>query len=145
VVCHTDQRKIGRTNSASTGGVFTGTTYIADGEVQGDFAIMVHKIHMGNRLTKTGYDYAGVKYNDIGYSMIDGQINCLKCHVKSDAAPQGDNWKAKPSRACGSAMTTSTLPPVKNSKDAVLSTYSRTAMPTAPPATQQPTSLRCML
>jgi len=103
VVCHTDQRKIGRTNSASTGGVFTGTTYIADGEVQGDFAIMVHKIHMGNRLTKTGYDYAGVKYNDIGYSMIDGQINCLKCHVKSDAAPQGDNWKAKPSRAaCGS-------------------------------------------
>ncbi len=43
------------------------------------------------QLTKTGYDYAGVKYNDIGYSMIDGQNNCLKCHVKSDAAPQGDN------------------------------------------------------
>lgn len=108
VVCHTDQRKNGRTPSVSSDGVFTGTTYIADGEVQGDFAIMVHKIHMGSRLTKTGYNYAGVMYNDIGYSMLAvgtdaGQKNCLKCHKKNDAAPQGDNWKARPSRAsCGS-------------------------------------------
>lgn len=101
VVCHTDQRRLGRTNVASTGGVFTGTQYIADGEVLGDMVPMIHKTHMGNRLTKTGYNYAGVAFNHIGYPQEPTQ--CRKCHTASVAAPQGDNWKNRPSRqACGS-------------------------------------------
>lgn len=101
VVCHTDQRKIGRSDVASAAGAFTGTQYVADGEVLGNMATMVHKIHMGNRLTKTGYDYAGVKFNEIGYPQ--DIMNCIKCHKASAAAPQADNWKNKPSRvACGS-------------------------------------------
>ncbi|WP_246559431.1 OmcA/MtrC family decaheme c-type cytochrome [Citrifermentans pelophilum] len=100
VVCHNDQRRIGRTNLASVAGAFSAATYIADGEVLGDFVTMVHKIHMGNKLTKTGYDYAGVTFNDVGYPQ--DQKNCRKCHKLSAAAPQGDNWKTKPTRAaCG--------------------------------------------
>lgn len=106
MMCHTAQRGNGRTNSASTGGVFTGTTYIADGEVSGDFVTMIHKIHMGTRLTKTGYDYAGVKFNDIHYPK--DIRNCRQCHKGDTAgelalAPQANNWKEKPSRkSCGS-------------------------------------------
>ncbi len=106
MMCHTSQRAIGRTNSASVAGVFTGTTYITDGEVSGDFVTMIHKIHMGSKLTKTGYDYAGVKFNNIVYPKnVD---NCRQCH-KGDTtaqlalAPQANNWKEKPSRkSCGS-------------------------------------------
>lgn len=106
MMCHTAQRANGRTDSASVAGAFTGTTYITDGEVSGDFVTMIHKIHMGTKLTKTGYDYAGVKYNGIVYPKE--VINCRQCH-KGDTpaelalAPQANNWKDKPSRkSCGS-------------------------------------------
>lgn len=106
MMCHTAQRANGRTPSTSVNGVFTGTTYIADGEVSGDFVTMIHKIHMGSKLTKTGYDYAGVKFNDIVYPK--DVRNCRQCH-KGDTpaelalAPQANNWKTKPSRkSCGS-------------------------------------------
>jgi OmcA/MtrC family decaheme c-type cytochrome len=106
MMCHTSQRGNGRTPSVSANGVFTGTTYIADGEVSGDFVTMIHKIHMGSRLTKTGYNYANVKFNEIVYPKE--VTNCRQCH-KGDTvaelalAPQANNWKEKPSRkSCGS-------------------------------------------
>lgn len=106
MMCHTSQRAIGRTPSTSTAGAFTGTTYVADGEVSGDFVTMIHKIHMGSKLTKTGYNYAGALFNNIVYPK--GVDNCRQCH-KGDTqeqltlAPQANNWKEKPSRkSCGS-------------------------------------------
>lgn len=117
MMCHTSQRAIGRTNLASSGGVvpardplLTSTqadaNYWVDGEVLGDFVTMIHKIHMGAELTKTGYNYAGVAFNDIHYPK--DVRNCRQCH-KGDTtadlalAPQANNWKTKPSRkACGS-------------------------------------------
>lgn len=127
-VCHTDQRKYGQAAVTSTNGAFpaiattvnatTGnlsfdkTTYIADGEVQGDFPVFIHKIHMGNELAKTNYNYAGVRYDKMGYSMMAvgekaGAMSCRKCHrgdtdAQKAVAPQANNWKDVPSRlACG--------------------------------------------
>lgn len=106
MMCHTSQRANGRTPSTSTAGVFTGTTYVTDGEVSGDMVTMIHKIHMGSKLTKTGYNYAGVLYNGIHYPK--DITNCRQCHKGDSAgelalAPQANNWKEKPSRkSCGS-------------------------------------------
>lgn len=75
-----------------------------------DFKLMVHKFHMGKRLTQ---DYAVrsavARKNTAG--LISGvlypqdQRNCVKCHDGSSTAThktaQGDNWKSKPSKnAC---------------------------------------------
>ena len=108
VVCHTDQRKWGRAEATTTADGFSGTTYMINGQAMGDFPRMIHQIHRGHNLSKTGYDYAGVKYNEIGYPMLSGgEKMCIKCHDGSVNAgkttAQGDNWKTKPSRlACGS-------------------------------------------
>lgn len=135
VVCHTEQRKYGRSNVASTAGAFpaltetkgtvnafgsTGnssyapSTYVADGEVLGDFPVLIHKIHFGNnlpaedakvlKLTKTNYNYANVLFNSITYPQ--SVLNCTKCHdgtaAAANATAQGDNWKGVPSRkVCG--------------------------------------------
>ena len=100
VVCHTDQRKFGRTESATTATGYSGSTYRVGDVTIGNFPALVHKIHNGKELVKTGYNYANVLFNDIGYSMLDnGQRMCSKCHKN---AAQGDNWSAVPSRlACG--------------------------------------------
>ena len=122
VVCHTDQRKYGRENVASTANAFpalketatpnattgitsysyTPSTYVADGAVSGDFPNLVHKIHQGKELVKQNYNYAGVVFNNKGFSMLDGgQKMCSKCHDNAKAA-QADNWNTVPSRlACG--------------------------------------------
>lgn len=105
VTCHTDQRKTGQPASASVNNAFTGTTYIADGQVSGNFTTLVHKVHMGNRLSKTGYNYAGVLFNTVAYTQE--VTNCTKCHDNSATSTakttQGDNWKQAPSIvACGS-------------------------------------------
>ena len=123
VVCHTDQRKNGYANVVSTANAFpaliekatvnptTGitsysyspSTNVADGEVSGNFTTLVHKIHQGKDLVKQNYHYAGVAFNNKGFSMLDGgQKMCSACHDNTKAV-NADNATAKPSRlACGS-------------------------------------------
>ncbi|MFZ3255405.1 MAG: OmcA/MtrC family decaheme c-type cytochrome, partial [Syntrophales bacterium] len=107
VVCHTDQRAIGRTEAATdANGNFTARasgTYLVDGRAVGNFTNMIHKTHMGNLLSKKNYNYGRVFFDTMGFSMLDEGIrNCRKCHTESANAAQGDNWKNKPSRiACG--------------------------------------------
>jgi len=116
VTCHTDQRKYGQTRVTSTANAFpaltktvnatTGAvtyspyTYVADGVTTGDFPNFIHKLHFGKELKKTNYNYANVLFNEVTYPQTI--TNCTKCHTKSTATPQGDNWKSVPSRlACG--------------------------------------------
>ncbi|HEY3270193.1 MAG TPA: OmcA/MtrC family decaheme c-type cytochrome [Geothrix sp.] len=101
VVCHTDQRKFGRPEATTTATGYSGFTYKVNGKAAGDFPTMVHQIHMGKELAKTGYNYANVLYNNIGYSILDGgQKLCAKCHT---GVAQAANWSTKPTRlACGS-------------------------------------------
>jgi len=129
VTCHTDQRRIGYTNVASTAGKFpalketatvnatTGITsytyaredavassYVYDGEAVGNFPTMIHKIHQGTSLVKEGYNYAGVAFNNKGFSKLGGgQKMCTTCHSSDTAKVTNvDNWNTKPSRqACG--------------------------------------------
>jgi OmcA/MtrC family decaheme c-type cytochrome len=114
VVCHTDQRKFGYAEATTTATGYnpdevlpdntasrpsTGQRKINGGAV-GDMTAMAHRIHMGTNLGRTGYQYAGVYFDKLGYSMLDGgQRMCIKCHSN---VPQADNWKTKPTRlACG--------------------------------------------
>jgi len=120
VVCHSDQRRIGQiVSTVSATGLITGpiassgsqagkvVTYVVGGEAQGNFPVMIHKIHMGEGLITgvplalSGYNYAGVLFDKMAYPQ--DITNCRRCHQQSADAPQGDNWKNKPSRrACGS-------------------------------------------
>ena len=106
VLCHTDQWRIGQTESTVTGTTITppaGTTdtNIVRGEAILNFPVLMHKIHRGNGLTLTGYRTGSLLFNELSYPQEI--INCRKCHESSAAAPQGDNWKNNPSRrGCGS-------------------------------------------
>lgn len=110
VTCHTAQRAYGRAISVATNNAFTGTTYVTsdgagDVEVLGEFVTMVHKIHMGEELTQTGYNYAGVMFNGVAFPQSPAL--CRKCHrgetpEQLAAAPQANNWFNVPNRkACG--------------------------------------------
>lgn len=114
VTCHTEQRKYGRANSTpapvtgfpvnATTGVPTSVYRVKDAS-WGNMPVMVHKIHMANRLTIPGSNFAGVWFNEITYPQP--VTNCVKCHDGSDTAASktanGDNWKSVPSqKACGS-------------------------------------------
>ncbi|MBI2959430.1 MAG: OmcA/MtrC family decaheme c-type cytochrome, partial [Betaproteobacteria bacterium] len=104
VVCHTDQRRYGRTEATISGSAFSGSTNIVDGRAVGNLPNHIHKIHMGAMLTKTGYNYGGLLYNEIKFPQ--DIRNCTKCHDGSATATnktaQGDNWKNVPNRlACG--------------------------------------------
>jgi OmcA/MtrC family decaheme c-type cytochrome len=69
-----------------------------DGGAPIDLKYMVHKIHFGERLTKT-YKVNALLANDVTYPQ--DQTNCTKCHDNTKAA-NADNWKNVPSRgACG--------------------------------------------
>jgi OmcA/MtrC family decaheme c-type cytochrome len=75
-----------------------------------DFKLMVHKFHMGKRLTQDYAVRSAVARKDTagvitGVLYPQDQRNCVKCHDGSPAAThrtaQGDNWKGKPSKnAC---------------------------------------------
>ncbi|OXE36745.1 MAG: hypothetical protein CGW95_05840 [Phenylobacterium zucineum] len=130
VLCHTDQRKFGRaglTTIASNGNfsdnpynsttgvtTYTKPTYTIDGLSTDnnksifDLPLFVHKIHMGEKLTRKGYLAGavsdGVRMNEVKYPQTI--TNCVKCHDGTPGAKnqtaQGDNWKTQPSRlACG--------------------------------------------
>jgi OmcA/MtrC family decaheme c-type cytochrome len=122
VVCHTNQRAYGRARATSTAGKFpalaesktvnavTGitsysyspSTYVADGEVSGNFNTMIHKIHNGRELVKENYNYANLVFDNKGFSKLGGgQRMCTTCH-DSKVAQTANNYKLLPSRtACG--------------------------------------------
>ena len=122
VVCHTEQRAYGQAKVTSTAGKFpaltetktvnaaTGitsysyspSTYIADGEVSGNFTTMIHKIHQGKELVKENYNYANVVFDNKGFSKLGGgQRMCTTCH-DSTLASTAANHRTLPSRtSCG--------------------------------------------
>ena len=73
-----------------------------------DMKVMIHKIHMGVKLTN-GYKITGnggVVYEfggPTGVVFTQDQRNCQTCHQESDAdTPDASNWRTQPySRACG--------------------------------------------
>ena len=109
VVCHTEQRKYGKTEATATltGAVktFTSSTNLLDGRAIGNLPNYIHKVHAGELLSFKNYNYAGVLLNETRYPQ--DIRNCTKCHDGSATStaptPQGDNWKVAPSAlACGS-------------------------------------------
>jgi OmcA/MtrC family decaheme c-type cytochrome len=104
VVCHTDQRKYGRTNVTSTDFAFPvgSSTYVADGVTVGNFPVLIHRVHKGEELIKQNYNYAGVLLNETFFPQ--DLRNCTKCHDNTapKVAPQAGNFQTVPSRlACG--------------------------------------------
>jgi OmcA/MtrC family decaheme c-type cytochrome len=104
VVCHSDQRKFGRTEATTTATGYSGSTNRINGRAAGDLPAFIHRLHMGKELTKTGYNYGGILFNEVTYPQPI--TNCTKCHNGSANAanktPQGDNYKNVPSiLACG--------------------------------------------
>jgi OmcA/MtrC family decaheme c-type cytochrome len=109
VVCHTTQRSWGRAEATynATTRAFTGSTYVVDGRTIGDTMNFVHKIHVASTMTRTGYNYANVLFDQGGYSQ--DIRNCDKCHDSTGAStggtplPQASLWKTNANRqGCGS-------------------------------------------
>ena len=77
-------------------------TEIGDGEVMGNFVTMIHKIHQGHTLVKQNYHYAGLAFNNKGFSKLnDGQKMCTTCHG-GGAATTATNFREIPTRkSCG--------------------------------------------
>jgi OmcA/MtrC family decaheme c-type cytochrome len=106
VVCHTDQRKYGRTEATKNPSTltFTSQTYRVFDRAIGDMPNHIHHLHMGEVLAWKNYNYAGVLYNEV---LFPQDIrNCTKCHDGSASSTaqtaQGNNWMTVPSRkACG--------------------------------------------
>lgn len=104
VTCHTDQRKFGTVEATTTATGYSGTTSRINGFAVGNIPNFLHKLHMGEELSKTGYNYGGILFNEVAYPQ--DHRNCVKCHDGSANAvnktAQGDNWKNVPNRmACG--------------------------------------------
>ncbi len=106
VVCHTEQRKYGRTEATYDPATltFSGNTYVVDGRAIGNLPNHIHHIHMGENLAKKSYNYGGLVYNETLFPQ--DLRNCTKCHDGSATSTvktaQGNNWMNAPSRrACG--------------------------------------------
>ncbi len=121
VTCHTDQVRYSFSKEATmladgvTFAVQTGSNAVVrpeqavvNGRAVGNFPNYLHKIHMGGRLIKQGYNYnndgGAMKFNEVTYPQP--VTNCVKCHDGSANAvnktANGDNWKMVPNRlACG--------------------------------------------
>ena len=106
VVCHTEQRKYGRTDAASTSTDDSPSPPAAHDDVDGRAdrqpADLIHKIHMGELLVKKNYNYGGVMLNE---TLFPQDIrNCTKCHDGSatsaheDAAGRQLEERAEPPR-----------------------------------------------
>jgi len=120
--CHTSQRAFGQPRVVSTNLAFptvtetktvnaagitsysySPNTYVADGEVLGHFNVMVHKIHQGGTLAKSNYNYAGVPFERLNFSMLDnGQRMCTVCHDPALATKASQAFSDPSRRACGS-------------------------------------------
>jgi OmcA/MtrC family decaheme c-type cytochrome len=110
VVCHTEQRKYGRTEATFDAATwtFSDRTYVVDGRAVGNLPNHIHKTHMGEFLVKKSYNYGGLEYNEVKFPQ--DVRNCTKCHDGGNGSPdpaknqtaQGNNWKMVPGRlACG--------------------------------------------
>jgi OmcA/MtrC family decaheme c-type cytochrome len=116
VVCHTEQRKYGRVEALTTAGgdylltkdatgkTTSAGTYRINDIAVGNFPNLIHKTHFGKMLTKGGYDFAGVEFNEVKFPQ--DVRNCTKCHDASATSTaktaQGDNWMKVPARvSCG--------------------------------------------
>ena len=84
VVCHTDQRRYGRTEATYDAATrkFSGSTYVVDGRTVGTVMNYIHKIHVGGVMTRTAYNYADVLFDKTGYPQ--DIRNCDKCHDPRD-------------------------------------------------------------
>ena len=122
VTCHTEQIKYSFDQEAtSTNGGLTltgttaATTSVMNGRAIGNFPNLMHKMHMGNELIKTGYYYNAAtagQFNQVG--LPQDPRNCTTCHTgtaitgtalakgNQNVTPDGNNWKNDPSiLACG--------------------------------------------
>jgi len=128
VTCHTDQTKYSFAEVTKTATGYSGNYARVNGEAAFTFPRMIHQFHMGEELTKTGYNlnkhcndprepltYDKTKavansaacFNTVG--LPQSPANCTKCHDASNNATtgttkttNGDNWKNVPSMmACG--------------------------------------------
>ena len=102
VVCHTEQRKYGRTEATHDASLtFTSQTYRFYDRAIGNLPNEIHKIHGGGVLAYKKYNYADVEFNEVEYPQ--DIRNCNKCHDATNAAtPDAKNWMERPSRlACG--------------------------------------------
>ena len=114
VTCHTQQAGYGYASVALPAGDFpvgTGpngtvaeSATVIDGVSTVTFPRWIHRIHMGEGLSKKNQNIRGVTPNEIAFPQ--DQRNCVKCHDSSATAkyptPDGDHWKTVPSRlACG--------------------------------------------
>ena len=102
VVCHTEQRKYGRTEATRDATLtFTSQTYRFYDRAIGNLPNEIHHIHGGGVVAYKNYDYADVKFNEVLYPQ--DIRNCNKCHDATNAAtPDAKNWMERPSRlACG--------------------------------------------